>query len=235
MSDPVKNYDHKTIQFRRGTTDEWRKFGSKCIPAEAEICVEFFQTSTGVRNGSVGIKVGNGVSTYNQLPHIVSDEESDPVFTSHPAYQITQELIDSWNDDAESIGDAPDAKTYSRKKGVWVEAPTLKQFTDLEEKVDAIDTDGGDGNFVDAPNNGKLYGRQSSSWAEVVIPDAGASDWADIENKPTEFPPSAHTHEIAEVNGLQAALDNAGGITYTLPVALRSGDVQLSLTVDGQS
>jgi hypothetical protein len=91
---------------------------------------------------------------------------------------------------------------------------------------------GADGNFVDAPNDGKLYGRQSSDWAEV--PSGGVSDWVDIENKPTEFPPSAHTHEIAEVNGLQDALDNAGGVAYTLPVVLRSGDAQLPLTVDGK-
>ena len=325
MSDPVRNYDHKTIQFRRGTTAEWQKFGSTCIPAEAEICVEFFQNPTGSRNGSVGIKVGNGVSTFNQLPHIVSDEESDPVFTNHPAYQITQDLIDSWNDDAEGISDAPNSKAYSRQKGVWVEAPTLNQVKDLEAKVEAggggssyddtqikadlaaetqartdadaglqtqidnLDLSGGDyddtqikadlatetqaridgdaaldlridavedsitdgGGFVDAPNDGKLYGRQSESWAEV--PDGGVSDWADIENKPTEFPPADHdqpwstitdtpdeyppedhTHEIDDIDGLQDALDNAGGVTYTLPVALRSGDAQLPLTVDGK-
>ena len=69
--------------------------------------------------------------------------------------------------------------------------------SNLQRQINDIN-DGGDGNFVDAPNDGKLYGRQSSSWAEVVIPDAVV-------------------------------------ITYTLPVALRSGDVQLSLTVDGQS
>ena len=328
MSDPVRNYDHKTIQFRRGTTAEWKKFGSTCIPAEAEICVEFFQTATGSRNGSVGIKVGNGVSTYNQLPHIVSDEESDPVFTNHPAYQITQDLIDSWNDDAEGIPDAPNSKAYSRQKGVWVEAPTLNQVKDLEAKVDAIDPDGSgedyddtqikadlaaetqaridgdaaiqaevddlenyddtqikadlatetqaridgdtaldlridavedsitdDGGFVDAPNDGKLYGRQSEGWSEV--PEGGVSDWADIENKPAEFPPEAHDHTIAnvtglsdalddksdvghkhviaDVTGLQDALDNAGGdsATYTLPVVLRSGNAQLPLTLDG--
>ena len=101
--------------------------------------------------------------------------------------------------------------------------------TRLEAIEDSITSGGG---FVDAPNDGKLYGRQSSDWAEV--PDAGASEWADIENKPTEFPPSAHTHEIAEVNGLQDALDNAGGVTYTLPVALRSGNAQLPLTLDGK-
>jgi len=93
---------------------------------------------------------------------------------------------------------------------------------------------GGGGSLSDAPNDGKLYGRQSQTWAEV--PEGGVSDWADIENKPTEFPPSAHMHEISQVNGLQDALDNAGGgssVTYTLPVALRSGNAQLPLTLDG--
>ena len=126
----------------------------------------------------------------------------------------------------------------------------------LETRLEAIEasiTSGG--GFVDAPDDGKLYGRQSENWAEVVIPDAADPDWADIQNKPAEFPPSAHnhaianvtglqdalddkadadhTHEIADVNGLQDALDNAGGVDYTLPVTLRSGDAQLPLTVDG--
>ena len=51
------------------------------------------------------------------------------------------------------------------------------------------------GGFVDAPNDGKLYGRQSEAWAEVVIPDAGASSWNDLTDKPTEFPPAAHNHD----------------------------------------
>jgi len=40
--------------------------------------------------------------------------------------------------------------------------------------VDNLGTGGGDGSaFPDAPNDGKLYGRQSESWAEVVIPEGG--------------------------------------------------------------
>ena len=102
----------------------------------------------------------------------------------------------------------------------------------LDLRIDALEdgiTDGG--GFVDAPNDGKLYGRQSQNWEEV--PGGGVSDWADIENKPTEFPPEAHDHTIADVTGLQDALDNAGGVDYTLPVVLRSGNAQLPLTVDG--
>lgn len=125
----------------------------------------------------------------------------------------------------------------------------------LEDRLEAIeDSITSGGGFVDAPDDGKLYGRQSENWAEVVIPSTA---WDDITSKPTEFPPEAHvhtianvtglqgalddkadadhTHEIADVNGLQDALDNAGGdsATYTLPVVLRSGDVQLPLTLDG--
>ena len=35
----------------------------------------------------------------------------------------------------------------------------------------------------------------------------GASTWADISGKPTTYPPSAHSHIITDVTGLQAALD----------------------------
>lgn len=35
----------------------------------------------------------------------------------------------------------------------------------------------------------------------------GASDWDDITNKPSTFTPSAHTHPISDVTGLQTALD----------------------------
>ena len=81
----------------------------------------------------------------------------------------------------------------------------------LELRLEAIEgsiTDGG--GFVDAPDDGKLYGRQSEAWAEVVIPDGGASSWNDLTDKPADFPPSDHTHDIDDVNGLQDALDAAG-------------------------
>ena len=96
-------------------------------------------------------------------------------------------------------------------------------------RIDAVEGSiGGGGGFIDAPNDGKLYGRASEAWAEVVIPDGGASSWNDLTDKPTEFPPaahnqgwetitdkpadfppSAHNHTIAQVTGLQTALDDA--------------------------
>ena len=166
MNKPVTNYDHKTIQFRRGTTIEWRRYGAMCVPAEGEMCVEFFQSADGKRTGLTGTKIGNGTANYSDLPYMTTNAETDPVFVAHPAYQITQELIDSWNDDAEGIGDAPDSKTYSRVKGSWVEAPTMEQVASLEERVEGLDPDG----------DKKV-------------------EWDEIEGKPTEFPPSDHDHD----------------------------------------
>lgn len=40
---------------------------------------------------------------------------------------------------------------------------------------------------------------------------SGSVAWQDVTGKPTAFTPSAHTHAIADVTGLQAALDAAGG------------------------
>ena len=68
----------------------------------------------------------------------------------------------------------------------------------LDLRIDAVeDSITDNGGFVDAPNDGKIYGRQSEDWSEIS--GGGVSDWADIENKPTEFPPSAHTHEWVAV------------------------------------
>lgn len=36
----------------------------------------------------------------------------------------------------------------------------------------------------------------------------GVSSWNDLEDKPTTFPPSEHTHQIADVSGLQDSLDS---------------------------
>jgi hypothetical protein len=41
------------------------------------------------------------------------------------------------------------------------------------------------------------------------------SDWAEITNKPTDFPPSAHTHPISEVTNLQTTLDGKAPTVHT--------------------
>jgi hypothetical protein len=49
-----------------------------------------------------------------------------------------------------------------------------------------------------------------TSWSEFSAGSSGTAStaWADITGRPTTFPPSAHTHVIADTSGLQAALDS---------------------------
>jgi len=96
MNQPVVNYDHKTIQVRRGSTTEWRRYGGICIPAEGEICVEFFQDAAGRRNGNVGMKVGNGSTNYSGLPYLITNQNMDD--------RISNDQITNW-DEAYSWGD----------------------------------------------------------------------------------------------------------------------------------
>lgn len=90
MNKPVTNYDHKTIQMRRGSTSEWRRYGTMCIPAEGEMCVEFFQGANGKRTGKLGIKVGNGASSYSELQFLITDTTMDG--------RISNEDIARWNE-----------------------------------------------------------------------------------------------------------------------------------------
>ena len=113
--------------------------------------------------------------------------------------------------------DPADPKVYARTyydvdpgddvpaTGDWVEAPTFAEFSVLKDQVNNLDPDGDN-----------------------------SIQWDEIKEKPDTFPPEDHTHQIEDIEGLEDALANAvPKLDYTLPVALRSGVVQLPLTVDG--
>jgi hypothetical protein len=60
--------------------------------------------------------------------------------------------------------------------------------------------------------------------------DPGTTTWAGITDKPATFPPSAHTHDIGDVTGLQTALDGKldrtfvdGALAYAATVNLDMG------------
>ena len=64
-----------------------------------------FNKNDGNINKKCYVKVGNGIDTYEELPYVILNEELDPVFTNHPAYQITQEMIDSWSQSSVEPGE----------------------------------------------------------------------------------------------------------------------------------
>ena len=55
------------------------------------------------------------------------------------------------------------------------------------------------------PGAGKYVDGGTGAWTD--LPSGGTVAWGDVTGKPTEFPPEGHEHVIADVTGLQAALD----------------------------
>ena len=223
--EPVVNYDHKTIQMRRGTTAEWRRYGAICIPAEGEICVEFFQESSGQRNGLVGLKVGNGEASYTSLPYLISNQTMDD--------RISDEQIQNWDLTVEKLANLTASEIAQKNEALGDNVQTA--LDELHSMLLTIDPDGGsieindiggledalnnkadkdhthDEYLTDAPNDGNQYVRQSQAWEEVTIPDGGSSAWDDITGKPSEYPPEAHTHEQSEIDGLEDRLTSIEG------------------------
>jgi hypothetical protein len=73
--------------------------------------------------------------------------------------------------------------------------------------------------FPNSPTVGDLFtaGNSSYRWTGEawVSNNLGSINWVDIEDKPTEFPPSAHVHDIEDVTGLQDALDDKSDVGHT--------------------
>lgn len=60
----------------------------------------------------------------------------------------------------------------------------------------------------------------------------GVSSWGDLTDKPSEFPPEAHTHAIADVTGLQTTLDGKSAVGHTHAIADVTG---LQTALDGKA
>lgn len=56
--------------------------------------------------------------------------------------------------------------------------------------------------------------------------DPGTTTWAGITDKPSTFPPDAHTHAISQVNDLQTALDGKLATTGKAASSTTSDDAQ---------
>lgn len=74
------------------------------------------------------------------------------------------------------------------------------------------------GYLYTAPSTGTTFYKlvyESGTWGINITGSAGSVAWANVTGKPSTFTPSSHTHTIANVSGLQTALDNkAGGSNY---------------------
>lgn len=112
------------------------------------------------------------------------------------ADEVLQAQIDAIDPDADSDVDWSDVSNKPDTFPPSAHGHDQSDIDGLEDRLDAIEGSVSDGGgFVEAPNDGKLYGRQSSAWAEVVIPEQTDPTWDSITGKPSEFPPAAHNHD----------------------------------------
>lgn len=86
---------------------------------------------------------------------------------------------------------------------------TVVDFDLIPAGVDVVDPVTGDFAVVTSVNG--LVG-------DVIVTGGGGAPvtvaWDDVQDKPLTFEPSAHGHQIEDVDGLQVALDNAGVTSY---------------------
>lgn len=63
-------------------------------------------------------------------------------------------------------------------------------------------------------------GSDNATWMTPLrtaqaIAELAATDWDSVSGKPSTFPPATHTHAVADVTGLQAALDGKSATSHT--------------------
>lgn len=92
---------------------------------------------------------------------------------------------------------------------------------------------------IDFPNSPAVNdvftaGNSSYRWTGTawVSNNLAAITWDTVTGKPTTFPPSAHTHVVADTTGLQTALDGKAAASHTHVVADTTG---LQTALDGKA
>ncbi|WP_276691362.1 hypothetical protein, partial [Exiguobacterium chiriqhucha] len=136
---------------------------------------------------------------------------------THPPSIIAQDATNRFVTDVEKNG-------WNAKASTAVATTSVNGLMSSSDKtkLDGIATNAnnyshpsGDGSLhvpaTGTTNGGKFLEAGSTAgslqWANI--------DWTDVFNKPTTFTPSAHVHAIADVTGLQAALDSKSATSHT--------------------
>ena len=117
----------------------------------------------------------------------------------------------------------PDLTTWRVRKDDGVVTEHLGTFTDIEKRVGSFEIKGDNTAFDIAFSQGATASTNVQMTDGVhlyvlrlsyVDPSQQATDWLDIVNKPTEYPPEAHTHRIQDADDfkLNQLVSAVGGI-----------------------
>jgi hypothetical protein len=104
-------------------------------------------------------------------------------------------------------------------------AGPAEELTNVQVRALLNVEDGATANSSDSYllNRANHTGTQPASTITGLAAIATSGAWSDLSGVPTSFPPSAHSHTIADVTGLQAALDGKATSSHTHTAAQVSG------------
>jgi hypothetical protein len=117
-------------------------------------------------------------------------------------------------------------------------------YTDADARAAVVIDSIANGDVDHAPSRNVVFdalaGKASAAQgalADSALQPGDALPWGDLTGVPATFPPSAHTHAIADVTGLQAELDALQGATGSgvLAFGAAPGGNVATLTVTGQT
>jgi len=87
---------------------------------------------------------------------------------------------------------------------------TNENLIDLRDTPSTYSSD----KFLKSTSNGFIYSTLSETDISNALNNISNPDWNDIQNKPTTFPPEAHTHNISEITNLTTELSNKADINH---------------------
>ena len=106
--------------------------------------------------------------------------------------------------------DLPDA-ALSARQGKVIKS-LISAMSGSEGEIAAVEVID---NLDSTDSTAALSANMGRELKDLIENNSGVSSWDDIENKPSTFTPSSHTHTIANITNLQSTLDGKASSTHT--------------------
>lgn len=137
-----------------------------------------------------------------------TDDTGSQIFIGEKAYIRTFEgnVWSSWRELGESGGGGPvEWDDILNKPSQFPPSPHTHSIDDVEDLQTALDSKETPQGAQEKANQAETNAKNYTDQQIAAIPDP---DWNDIQNKPSTFPPSTHTHAISDITNLQDELDS---------------------------
>lgn len=186
---------------------------------------KYLKNTGGYASSSSSISTGG-----NGLPYIL-DENGNYVVEKQVLFKKSviskEEVVAYGEDNIDYVG------TYAPLN----HPHGIDDITGLKEILDNVGSGGTASiqvvdNLESTSNTAALSANQGRVLNELIATKSSVSSWADITDKPSSFTPSAHSHAISDVSGLQGQLDGKASSAHTHSI---SGITNLQNQLDSKA